>query len=84
MPVTSVPQALVADLCTALGYQPNDVRSIEIEPGRITVTSFRRDADGHLVRLEDLDVATSIDVIRVEHGRPTLNSARWPEAVAYA
>lgn len=76
MPETSVPQSVIVDLCTTLGYPPADVRSIDIEPGRITVTSFRRDADGRLVVLEAGDeIATTTDVIKVELRPSRLNSA---------
>jgi hypothetical protein len=86
MPVTSVSQALVAELCAALGYEPRDVRSIDIEPRRITVTSFRRDDNGRLVVLEHEDIATTTDVIRIEPRPSVLNQplAAGPEAIANA
>lgn len=45
-PVSSVSREAVKSFAAALGFDPVDVRSIEIGANTVTVTTYRRDADG--------------------------------------
>jgi hypothetical protein len=46
-PQKPVPEETLLKLCESLGYDPNDVRSIELWPDKVMVTKYLRNAKGN-------------------------------------